>query len=56
MRVEAVRAEDFEGIAPEMAQEDGKVDRYVGEKNGPFHGMTIIGRPSDDTQKNFIKR
>ncbi len=56
LRIEAVRAEDYEGIAPELAQEDGKVDRYVGEQNDVFHGMTIIGRPSDDTQKNFIKK
>jgi len=56
LRIEAVRAEDYEGIAPEMAQEDGKVDRYLGENDGIFHGVTIIGRPSDDTQKNFIKK
>ena len=56
LTVEAVLAEDYEGIAPILAQEDGKVDRYRGLPNGPFHGMTIIGRPSDDTQKNFIKK
>ena len=56
LTIESVRAEDYEGIATEIAQEDGKIDRYRGVPNGPFHGVTIVGRPSDDTQKQFIKK
>lgn len=54
LEVVKVRLEDVEGIAPELAEEDGTINRYRGVPNGPWHGLTVLRRPTDESQKAFI--
>lgn len=56
LKIERIRAEDLDGVSPAIVEEDGKVDRYTGVPNGMFHGHTVFGRVSDDSQKAFIKK
>lgn len=56
LKIEKIRAEDLEGVAPAIVEEDGTVDRYTGIPNMAFHGHTVFGRVSDDAQKQFIKK
>ena len=40
---------------PWFVEEGNEVERYVGKKNGPYKGMHIKGRVSDEVKKHFWK-